>query len=213
MRILKDATRAAIWKDQLLADESRQLWTYLPCSGLVSVQALTEEGNSIEIAMVGREGLIGQVPGIPTPGPSYRAVVSFAGETLRVRTDVLMLEFEQVAAARQVLLARWSLFLAEIAQSSACHRFHPARQRLARWLLTATDRTGLTRLCVTQKDLAPRLGLRRSWVSTASLALQNAGAIGARHGRIVVLDRLRLERAACECYRLMPRRGGSAARP
>lgn len=213
-RVLSNGSRVVMRKDQILSgDAADQTWTYLPCSGLVSLQAVTEEGNSIEIAMVGREGLIGLVPGITAPGAAYRAVVSIPGDTIRVRTDVLWSEFDRVGPARQVLLSRWSLLLAEIAQSSVCHRFHPARQRLARWLLTAIDRTGLTRLCVTQKDLAPRLGLRRTWVSTASLVLQDAGAIRARHGRIVVLDRARLERAACECYRLMPRRGGSVGRP
>ena len=213
-RLLPEAARLPIRKDQVLSEAAVDpSWTYLPCSGLVSLQAMTEDGNSIEIAMVGREGLIGFVPGSSERGPVYRAVVSIPGETLRVRTSALLSEFDRVAAVRQVLLTRWSLCLAEIAQSSVCHRFHPARQRLASWLLVAIDRTGLTRLSVTQKDLAPRLGLRRTWVSTASLVLQDAGAIRARHGRIVVLDRARLERSACECYRVMIRRGGSATRP
>lgn len=210
-RLLADATPVAIRKNQVLVDDtSDPAWTYLPCAGLVSLQALTEGGNSIEVAMVGREGLIGFALGAVAGGPLYRAVVSIPGQTLRVRTDALLAEFDRVAVTRHVLLTHWPLFVAEIAQSSVCHRFHPARHRLARWLLTAVDRTGLSRLHLTQDDLAVRLGLQRTGVSIASLALQDLGMIRARRGHIVVLDRLRLAAAACECYHL-PQGGDAAA--
>ena len=213
-RLLSGAAPVAVRKNQVLVDEaSDPSWTYLPCSGLVSLQALTEGGSSIEVAMVGREGLIGFALGTLAPGPTYRAAVSIPGQTLRVRTDALLLEFDRVASTRHVLLDRWFLLLAEITQSSVCHRFHPARQRLARWLLTAVDRTGLSRLHLTQDDLAVRLGLQRTYVSIASLALQDLGLIRARRGRIVVLDRPGLATAACECYRLPPRGDAAAGRP
>lgn len=213
-RLLIDAAPVAIRKNQVLADEaSDPSWTYLPCSGLVSLQALTEGGSSIEVAMVGREGLIGFALGTFASGRTYRAVVSIPGQTLRVRTDALFSEFDRVAGTRHVLLTHWPLFLAEIAQSSVCHRFHPARQRLARWLLTAVDRTGLSRLHLTQDDLAVRLGLQRTCVSSASLALQDLGTIRARRGHIIVLDRPRLADAACECYRLQPPGDAAAGHP
>ena len=213
-RLLSDAAPLTMRKNQVLVDDaSDPSWTYLPCSGLVSLQALTESGSSIEVAMVGREGLIGFALGTLGSGPTYRAVVSIPGQTLRVRTDALLSEFDRVAGTRHVLLTRWPLFLAEIAQSSVCHRFHPARQRLARWLLTAVDRTGLSRLHLTQDELAVRLGLQRTCVSIASLALQDLGLIRARRGRIAVLDRPRLVAAACECYRLQPPGDGVAGHP
>lgn len=213
-RLLADATRVAIRKDQVLCDDAADLsWAYLPCSGLVSLQALTEDGSSIEIAMVGRDGLIGFFPEMSMPGQTYRAVVSIPGDALRLRKEALLSEFGRVAAARQVLWVHWSLFVAEIARNCACYRFHPARQRFARWLLAASDRTGLTRFQFTQDDLAPLLGLHRSRVSPPSLSLQDSGAIRARHGRIIVLDRARLERAACECYRLASCATGPASGP
>ena len=176
--------------------------TYMPCSGLVSLQTLTADGNSVEIAMVGRDGVIGFVPGVPLQRATSRAVVSVSGYTLRVQTRALMAEFDCSASTRQVLLTCWSTFLAEIAQNSACHRFHPARRRLAGWLLSAFDRTGVPRIHLTQEDLAHRLGLQRTGVTAANLALQDLGAIRSRHGHIALLDRGRLEQAACECYRL-----------
>jgi CRP-like cAMP-binding protein len=83
---------------------------------------------------------------------------------------------------------------------SACHRFHTAHQRLARWLLMASDRTRSSRVELTQEQLAHVLGLQRTGVTVANVALQDAGAIRSRHGRITIVDRKRLENLACECY-------------
>ena len=92
--------------------------------------------------------------------------------------------------------------MTDIAQGSACHRFHTARQRLARWLLSASDRTQSVRIELTQERLAQALGLQRTGVTVASVALQDAGAIKSRHGRITIIDRRRTESLACECYRM-----------
>jgi CRP-like cAMP-binding protein len=91
--------------------------------------------------------------------------------------------------------------IGEMAQGRACHRFHTARQRLARWLLTVSDRTQSARIDMTQVRLGQALGLQRTGATAASIALQDLGAITARHGRITILDRRRMESAACECYR------------
>lgn len=203
-RLLSAATRVSTRRDQVLFDGTADLlWTYLLYTGLVSLQTLTEGGNAVEIAMIGREGLIGFVPRTLPSRPSYHAEVTIPGEMMRVRTDVLLAEFDRVTATRQILLTSWSVLLDEIAQNSACHRFHPARQRLARWLLEAADRTGITRFHLTQEDLGQRLGLQRTGITLAMFALQDAGAIRVRYGRIAILDRSRLELKACECYRLI----------
>lgn len=205
-QLVSHATRVSTRKDQVLYDATVDTsWSYLPCSGLVSLQASTEDGDAVEIAMVGRESVVGFAPGMATPRPIYRAVVSVPGEMLRVRAAVLLEEFERLAATRHVLLASWSLCLADIAQNAACRSFHSAEQRLARWLLSAADRTDLARFRLTQEDLAQRLGLYRTGITQANLALQDARAIRVRHGRIGIIDRARLEIAACECYRLTRR--------
>jgi len=90
--------------------------------------------------------------------------------------------------------------IGEIANGSACHRFHTARQRLARWLLMASDKIQSSRIELTQEQLAEILGLQRTGVTVANVALQDAGAITSRHGRIRIVDRVRLQTAACECY-------------
>jgi hypothetical protein len=98
------------------------------------------------------------------------------------------------------LIQQWHQMMREIANGSACHRFHSARQRLARWLLAATDRVHSSHMDLPQEQFANVLGLQRTGVTVASVALQDAGAIAARHGRIRIVDRPRLRPASCECY-------------
>jgi CRP-like cAMP-binding protein len=95
---------------------------------------------------------------------------------------------------------QWHAVLSEVALGSACHCFHTARQRLARWLLTASDRIQSSRIELTHEQLAEVLGLQRTRVTVANVALQDAGAITSRHGRIQVIDRARLQSVSCECY-------------
>jgi CRP-like cAMP-binding protein len=202
-RLLADATRLSIHREDVLSEAgSRNAWTYLLCSGLASLQTMTEDGDSVEVAMVGSEGIIG----LPFAGPDtlaqHRAVVVIPGEAMRVRSDVVHTEFERTPALQRTLLQYWYALMAEMTQASACHRFHTARQRLARWLLAASDRTNSSRIEMTQERLAQALGTQRTGVTAASVALQDAGAIRARHGRITIVDRRRIEAMACECYRL-----------
>ncbi len=199
--LLTQGTRIALKKNDTLSEAGAISGSiYFPCSGLVSLQTMTEAGDSIEIAMVGSDGLIGNVVSPANSTAPYSAVVSIAGEAIRVRRESLVADFERSGPARRVLLDYSYRFLAELAQGSACHRFHTARQRLARWLLVAADRTGSTRIEMTQEELAHRLGLQRTRVTTANLGLQDLGAIRARHGRITIADRRRLALAACACY-------------
>jgi CRP-like cAMP-binding protein len=202
VRLLSQSTRVPLQKEDVLCEAGNGLtWVYLPCSGLISLQTMTEKGDSVEIAMVGREGMIGPVPCEPGQGTLCNAVVSVAGDALRIRSESLLAEFDRSASCRRVLLNYSHGFLRDVAQGSACHRFHTARQRLARWVLTACDRTGIARIEITQEELAQRLGLQRTRVTSANLNLQDSGAIRSRHGRITIADRRRLELAACECYR------------
>lgn len=208
-RLLSQSTRVPLKQEAELCEAgSRQEWSYFPCSGLVSLQTMTTAGESIEIAMVGREGMIGPIPCATNQVTPYTVVVSLPGEAFRLRSESLLAEFDRSAPCRRALLTWSQQFLHAVAQGSACHRFHTARQRLARWILTASDRTGSSRIEMTQEHLAQRLGLQRTCVTTASVDLQDTGAIRSRHGRITIADRRRLEAAACECYCLT--RSGSA---
>ena len=200
-RIVSQTTRVPLAKEEHLYETGMPLtWSYLPCSGLVSLQTTTLEGGSVEVAMIGSEGMVGvPAPSVSAAAPQT-AVVVLPGEALRLRSDILQRELERDAALQRALIAYSYALIAEIAQGSVCHRFHTARQRLARWLLAASDRTQSQRILMTQERLGQALGLQRTGVTPASVALQDAGAIKSRHGRITITDRRRLEAIACECY-------------
>ena len=172
---------------------------YFPSSGLLSLQTMTQDGSSVEVAMVGREGVtpLAAISGTPA---AYTTVVTVAGEALRVSADALQAECEGHPALQRALIQRWHATMSEIACGSACHRFHTAQQRLARWLLMASDRIQSSRVELTQEQLAEVLGLQRTRVTVANVALQDAGAITSRHGRIRILDRACLQTVSCECY-------------
>ena len=159
---------------------------------------MTQDGNSVEVSMVGREG-VATLPCIGDATAAYATIVTAPGDALRLRADALQSECERTPVLQRALAQHWHLMMSEIANGSACHRFHTARQRLARWLLTASARIQSSHIELTQEQLAGILGLQRTGVTVASVALQDAGAITARHGRIRIIDRSRLQHAACEC--------------
>jgi CRP-like cAMP-binding protein len=163
---------------------------------------MTEEGETVEVAMIGNEGIVGLPFGLTVAMAPHTALVVLPGEALRLPANVLQKELERDAALQRVLMQYWHTLIIQIAQGSVCHRFHTARQRLACWLLAASDRTQSPRIHMTQERLGDALGLQRTGVTAASIALQDAGAIKSRHGRITILDRRRIETLACECYRV-----------
>ncbi len=202
-RFLSHGTRVPLHAQELLSETGTPVkWIYLPCSGVVSLQTMTENAESVEVAMVGSEGLVGLPIASSSDLSPHTAVVVISGEALRLRPADLQAEFEHNPAVQRVLINYWHALMTDIAQGSACHRFHMARQRLARWLLCASDRTQSARIQMTQERLGQALGLQRTGVTAASIALQDAGAIKSRHGRITIIDRRHIESLACECYRL-----------
>ena len=199
-RLTALGARVPLQKSAVLIEAgAEQTHVYFPCSGLLSLQTTTQDGNSVEVAMIGREGLAA-LPFLGCATAAYTNVVTVAGEALRLRADVAQAECERNAALQRALIQRWHGMIGEIANGSACHRFHTARQRLARWLLMASDKIQSSRIELTQEQLAEILGLQRTGVTVANVALQDAGAITSRHGRIRIVDRVRLQTAACECY-------------
>jgi CRP-like cAMP-binding protein len=173
---------------------------YFPCSGLLSLQTITRDGNSVEVAMIGREGVTPPLAAIAGTRAAYTTVITVAGEALRFPADAVQANCDRHPALQRAVWNQWHAVLAEIALGSACHRFHTARQRLARWLLNASDRVQSSRIELTHEQLAEVLGLQRTRVTAANVALQDAGAITSRHGRIQVIDRARLQSVSCECY-------------
>jgi len=173
---------------------------YFPITAIVSLLYVMEDGDSAEIAVVGKEGLVGVslfMGGETTPS---RAVVQSAGEGFRLRSDHLMLAFNRSMPVLHLLLRYTQALITQMAQTAVCNRHHSLDQQLCRWLLLSLDRLESNELLMTQELIANMLGVRREGVTEAAGHLQQAGLIRYQRGRITVLDRPGLEQRTCECY-------------
>jgi len=173
---------------------------FFPTTAIVSLQYVTENGATAQIAVVGNEGIVGIslfMGGGSTPS---RAVVQSAGVAYRLRGPAIHEAFAHSAPVMRVLLRYTQALIAQMAQTAVCNRHHSVDQQLCRWLLLSLDRLPGNDLVVTQEQIATMLGVRREGVTEAALNLQRAELISYRRGHIKVLDRPALEQRCCECY-------------
>jgi CRP-like cAMP-binding protein len=173
---------------------------YFPTDAIVSLLYVMENGASAEIAVVGREGLVGVslfMGGGSTPS---RAVVQSAGRGFRLDAGHMNEEFNRAGVVMHLLLRYTQALITQMAQTAVCNRHHSLDQQLCRWLLLSLDRLEGTQLVMTQELIANMLGVRREGVTEAAVKLQQAGLIRYARGHISVLDRPALERRSCECY-------------
>ncbi|MCB1885420.1 MAG: Crp/Fnr family transcriptional regulator [Geminicoccaceae bacterium] len=179
---------------------------YFVESGLTSMIALLEEGGSVEVGIVGREGVVGLPLVLGDDRADKDAMVQLAGSALRLPAAVLCRAFDETDSLRDLLLRYMQAFHVQVSQTAACNGRHVLEERLARWLLMTHDRAGGDAFLITQEFLADMLGVRRAGVTVAAGILQRAGVIRYGHGRLAVLDRAGLEAASCECYGVARRR-------
>lgn len=173
-------------------------------SGFCSSVAVLEDGRTVETVMIGREGVLGTVASVVPHHAHTRSVAQIGGTARRVDAGRFRALAAQRPGVRDAVGAYVAQLQGELEQSAACNALHHAGQRFAKWLLRCHDRVEGDTLNLTQEYLASMLGSQRTTVNEAAQGLQKAGAIAYSRGRITVLDRSALERAACECYR----RGG-----
>ena len=172
---------------------------YFPTTAIVSLLYVMENGASAEIAVVGKEGVVGIslfMGGESTPS---RGVVQSAGQGFRLKSHVIKEEFKR-APVLHLLLRYTQALITQMAQTAVCNRHHSLDQQLCRWLLLSLDRLEGNQLVMTQELIANMLGVRREGVTEGALNLQKAGLISYSRGRITVLDRTGLEKRTCECY-------------
>lgn len=189
----------------LSASGTRMSHVVFPTTALVSLLYTLEGGDTAEIAVVGRDGLVGIslfMGGETTPSD---AVVQIAGAGLRLRSDALVAEFRRGGPVMQLLLRYTQALITQMTQTAVCNRHHSLEQQLCRWLLLSLDRLDGLELVMTQELIANMLGVRREGVSAAAGDLQRDGLIDYRRGHITVLDRAGLERRTCECYGVVKR--------
>lgn len=172
---------------------SRSEHVYFPTTAIVSLLYLTQEGESTEIAVVGRDGVVGishVMGGNATPS---RSVVQSAGRAYRLRAQTLKDALGHAGPVLTLLLRYTQALMTQVAQTATCNRHHSIDQLLRRRLLLGLDRLPSQALVMTQELLANLLGVRREGITAAALKLQQAGVIRYSRGRIAVLDRSRLE--------------------
>lgn len=172
---------------------STAAYVYFPTTAIVSLLYLTQDGESTEIAVVGRDGVVGISVFMGGNGTPSRSVVQSAGEALRLPAHRVKQEITQAGAIQAMLLGYTQSLMAQMAQTAACNRYHSIDQLLCRRLLMGLDRLPSEALMMTQELLANLLGVRREGVTAAALRLSQAGLISYSRGRIAVLDRARLE--------------------
>jgi CRP-like cAMP-binding protein len=176
---------------------------YFLKGGMVCLLSTTESGRTIEVGMIGNEGLIGIPIILRCNSASYQVTVQLATNALRIRGDVLRAAFNHGGVLQDLLLRFTHTLLTQIAQSAACNRFHTIEERLCRWLLTSHDRVQTETLHLTHEFLSHMLGVPRTSVTMIAKTLQHKNLITYTRGKITILDRRGLEIASCECYRLI----------
>jgi CRP-like cAMP-binding protein len=173
---------------------------YFLNNGLCSLIVVTENKNTVEVGVVGREGIVGMVLASGMSRSPHRTVMQIAGDAFRLRADVV----RRIAAAQPEFLLCMQRYAQLqgllIAQTAACNRLHEIEQRLARWLLVSHDRVSSESIPVTHDFLSRILGAGRPSVTLAAGILQRAGWISYLRGKVKIVDRRGLETAACQCY-------------
>jgi signal transduction histidine kinase len=176
---------------------------YFPIDAVVSLISTLEDGASVEVGLVGREGMIGLAGVLGTIEGGTSAVVLVGGTAVRVPTaSVKALRLANPSVRTALDLYIEARFL-QAAQAVACSRLHSLQARLARWLLGVHDRSARRQFVVSQESIADMLGVHRPTVSIALQRLEDEGAIERRGRAIVVADRSRLETLTCECHRVV----------
>jgi len=175
-------------------------YAYFPIDATISLVTSIDGKPVLEVGMVGREGMVGAQLVLGVTKAPMHSVVQGSGKAWRIRSSAFRRELARSSALRELLHCYLYVLMAELGRSAACLRFHAIRPRLARWLLMTQDRARDDTFQVTHTFLAYMLGVRRVGITTAAGGLQSAGLIEYARGTLTVLDRRRLEAAACECY-------------
>lgn len=176
-------------------------YVHFPIDCVISLLMTVEGRKPLAVGLVGHEGMVGIPLALGIDVSSARALVQVRGTAMRMESVSFREEFRRSKPLQQALYRYKHALVGQIAQSAACNQFHPVQARLARYLLMTGDRARRGELRLTQEFLAGMLGVRRSGVTWAAVALQERMLIKYRRGKVALLDRRGLSAAACACYK------------
>ncbi len=173
---------------------------HFPTSGIISLLAVFEDGNTVEAGLIGSEGMLGTSVLAGVNNMPHQALVQADGRALRITAADFQTFLKTDGQLRDLALRYGNAFFTQVAQTAGCNRIHSLEKRLARWLLLTHDRIEGDHFNLTQDFISRMLGVRRAGVSVAASTLRQMQAIDYERGNIRVRDRKSLERASCECY-------------
>ena len=176
---------------------------YFPLDSIVSNLAIMEDGTTIEISMVGREGVVGLSALLGGGVARHWTRMCIGGSLARLSASALDHTFLSNEKTLKHIMHSYSSMITQVSQRAVCNARHTVLERLACWLLSIHDRVGGNNLKLTQEAIASRLGARRAGITVAAGMLQSIGAIEYRRGQLHIRDRERLEQAVCECYAVL----------
>ncbi|XUW90620.1 helix-turn-helix domain-containing protein [Burkholderia sp. M6-3] len=205
-RILPNLSPVAMSLGKVVYEPGDRLThVYLPTTAIISLLHVMENGQSAEIAVVGKDGILGVALFMGGDTISNRAVVQSAGKAYRLSAQFAVEEFARGGYVQRLFLRYTQALITQMAQTAVCNRHHSIAQQFCRWLLLSLDRLQSNELQMTQDLVANMLGVRRASVTEVAQQLQASGAIRYNRGRIEVIDRSSLESHVCECYGVVRR--------
>jgi CRP-like cAMP-binding protein len=201
-RLLANSQQVSLAYGDILSEPGDHIrHVYFPNNGLISLLTPVDGHASVEVGMVGSEGMAGIPLFLGINVSPVRALVQGSGSATRMKSAAFRNEIKRNPALQRELNHYLYAFMAQVAQTAACNRHHLLDARLARWLLMTHDRMQSSKFLLAQEFLAHMLGVRRVGVSTAAALLQKKRLIRYSRGHITILDCKGLERASCRCYR------------
>lgn len=205
-KLVGDLEPHALHRGTVLAQpRTRTPFVYFVESGVVSLVASTLSGSSLEVALIGPEGVAGISGALGDQPLPYGLMVQLPGLAYRVPSEVIREHIFSCSALHSLLLAASQRLMHQLAQSAVCNRFHTSTQRLARWLLLTAERAETNRFELTHEFVAQMVGAPRSAVSEAASRLRRRGIIEYRRGVMTIRNPKRLEKVACECVEAVQR--------
>ena len=173
---------------------------FFPLSGMVSLLVILKNGNAIETATIGREGVVGAMAGLGLHKSQVRAVIQLAGTVARIPAPQFRKIIASSPAISNLCIRYNETLLMQARVTAACNLSHSVEARFSRWLLQSRDRAESDTIPLTQEFLSEMLGVRRTSVTEVAIKLHEMGAINYSRGIIKIVDLQQLKDISCECY-------------
>ena len=205
-RLFPQLEQLSLERGQVLCEPGEAMrHAFFPDTAVLGFLSLTESGESIEVGLLSKEGVLGVPIFLGSRSIPFRAIVQIAGRAHKMKAELLKNEFDQCGPLHSLLLRYLHLLVVQTCQAGACNRFHTIRQRLCRWLLESQERAKSNELYFSQEFLSQVLGTNRTSATEAAMSLKRAGLIQYNRAHITILDQPGLQAAACECHQIIKR--------